>query len=110
MADLTAPSLTAAVLPPALIQPTDTAANAAELAKRGQIKQTADKFESSFLSIMLQQMFEGTETAAPFGGGPGENMFKSFMTEAMANKMTKTGGVGVAPVIEREMLKLQGLT
>jgi flagellar protein FlgJ len=101
--------LTAAVAPTNLLTPT-TAPTAAELAKRGDIKKTAAKFESSFLSIMLQQMFEGTETAAPFGGGPGENMFKSFMTEAMANKMTKAGGVGVAPAIEREMLKLQGLT
>ena len=95
---------------PSLTSPGAGATDVAELAKRGDIHKTAQKFEASFLSIMLQQMFEGTETAAPFGGGPGENMFKSFMTEAMANKMTKTGGVGVAPAIEREMLKLQGLT
>ena len=101
--------LTAAVVPPTLAPPDAGASNAAELAKRGQIKQTAEKFESSFLSIMLQQMFEGTETAAPFGGGPGEQMFKSFLTEAMANKMVKTGGVGIAASVQREMLRLQGL-
>ena len=98
----------------AAVSPIDTvgqtATSTADLLKRGKIRETAQKFEASFLSIMLQQMFEGTETAAPFGGGPGESMFKSFMTEAMANKMTKAGGVGVAPAIEREMLKLQGLT
>jgi flagellar protein FlgJ len=104
MADL-APAVT-----PASLLTSPAVQSAAELAKRGDIKKTAQKFESSFLSIMLQQMFEGTDTAAPFGGGPGESMFKSFMTEAMANKMTKAGGVGVAPAIEREMLKLQGLT
>ena len=101
--------LSAAVAPTNLIAPTDGAQNAAELAKRGQIRQTAEKFEASFLSIMLQQMFDGVETAAPFGGGPGETMFKSFMTEAMANKMVKTGGVGIAATVQREMLKLQGL-
>ena len=85
------------------------AASAAELAKRGQIKQTAQKFESSFLSVMLQQMFEGTETSAPFGGGPGEEMFKSFMAEAMANKIVKNGGFGLAASVQREMLKMQGL-
>jgi Rod binding domain-containing protein len=108
MADLTAP-ISATIAPPALIQPAAGAPSAAELAKRGQIKQTAEKFEASFLSIMLQQMFEGTETSAPFGGGPGEQMFKSFMTEAMANKMVKTGGVGLANSVQREMLRLQGL-
>jgi Rod binding domain-containing protein len=54
-------------------------------------------------------MFEGTEASAPFGGGPGEQMFKSFMTEAMAGKMVKSGGVGIAATVQREMLRLQGL-
>ena len=101
--------LSAAVAPPSLIQPAADAQSAADLAKRGQIHQTSQKFEASFLSIMMQQMFEGTETSAPFGGGPGEQMFKSFMTEAMAKKMVKTGGVGLAASVEREMLKMQGL-
>lgn len=101
--------LTAAVVPPSLIAPAPGPASVGDLAKRGQIHQTAQKFEASFLSIMLQQMFEGTETSAPFGGGPGEQMFKSFMADAMANKMVKTGGVGLAASVEREMLKMQGL-
>ena len=104
------PDLTAAVIPPTLIPPAAGAQSAAELAKRGQIKQTAQKFEASFLSVMLQQMFEGTDTAAPFGGGPGEAMFKSFLSEAMANKIAARGGVGLAASVQREMLKMQGLT
>jgi Rod binding domain-containing protein len=103
MADLTA------LTPPTSATPTANATSAAELAKRGQIKQTATKFEASFLSVMLQQMFQGSETAAPFGGGPGEQMFQSFMAEAMANKMVKSGGVGLAAAVQREMLKMQGL-
>jgi flagellar protein FlgJ len=104
MADIGAVSVS-----PALLQPT-AATSGEDLAKRGHIKETAKKFEASFLGIMLQQMFEGVETSAPFGGGPGEAMFKSFMTEAMAKKMTDAGGVGVADLVGREMLKLQGLT
>lgn len=96
------------VVPPTLTQPTGPA-NTAELARRGQIRETAKKFETQFLAIMLQQMFEGVETSAPFGGGPGESMFKSFMTEAMADQMVRAGGVGLSDTITREMLKLQGL-
>jgi Rod binding domain-containing protein len=59
---------------------------------------------------MLQQMFDGVETAPPFGGGPGEAMFKSFLTDAMGKQMAKAGGVGVADDVAREMLKLQGLS
>jgi peptidoglycan hydrolase FlgJ len=86
-----------------------TAASAAELAKRGKIKETAQNFEASFLSVMMQQMFEGVKTSEPFGGGQGEEMFKSVMAEAMAKQVTRAGGIGLAPTVEREMLKLQGL-
>ena len=100
--------LTAAVVPPTLL-PTGGASSTAELAKRGEIKDTAKKFEASFLSVMLQQMFEGVKTDGPFGGGAGEEQFRSFMTEAMAKQMTNAGGIGLADTVGREMLKLQGL-
>jgi Rod binding domain-containing protein len=83
--------------------------SAAELAKRSQIKQTARDFEASFLGVMMQQMFTGISTDGPFGGGPGEEMFRSVLTDAMAKQVTKAGGIGVAATVEREMLKLQGL-
>jgi flagellar protein FlgJ len=100
--------LSANFVSPALLGQTPEV-SAAELAQRANIGKTAQDFESSFLSIMLQQMFEGVETSAPFGGGPGEAMFKSFMTDAFAKQMAKAGGVGVADAVQREMLKLQGL-
>ena len=80
-----------------------------DMAKRGKIAQTAQSFEASFLSIMLQQMFAEVNVSEPFGGGQGEEMFKSFMTDAIAQQMAKTGGVGLAGQVQREMLKLQGL-
>jgi flagellar protein FlgJ len=86
-----------------------TAASTKELAKRGQIQETAQKFEASFLSVMMQSMFEGVKTSEPFGGGQGEEMFKSLLTESMAKEVTKAGGVGLANTVQREMLKLQGL-
>jgi len=82
---------------------------AAEMAKRKDIDATAQSFESSFLSIMLQQMFEGVDTSAPFGGGDGEKMFRSFMTDAIAAQTTKSGGIGIADAVRTEMLKMQGL-
>jgi Rod binding domain-containing protein len=103
MADLTSASV------PTNLLATTPAPSAGELAKRSDIKKTADKFEASFTSIMLQQMFEGVDTPAPFGGGPGESMFKSFLTEAMAKKMSAHGGLGIAASVQREMLKMQGL-
>ena len=104
------PALSPLAVAPQLLSGPAGPASAADLARRGQIRDTAQKFETTFLSSMLQEMFEGVETAAPFGGGPGESMFRSFLTEAMAKQMVKSGGVGIAASVQREMLKLQGLT
>jgi flagellar protein FlgJ len=101
--------LSALTLPPALLQPT-AQAGAAELARRGKIKETAQSFEATFLSSMMQQMFAGLDTSGPFGGGAGEEMFRSVLTEAMAKQMTRAGGIGIADSVRREMLKLQGLS
>lgn len=80
-----------------------------ELAKRANITKTAQDFEASFLSIMLQEMFSEVEVGAPFGGGQGEQMFKSFLSDAMAKQMAKAGGIGLSDTVAKEMLKLQGL-
>ena len=82
----------------------------ADDAFRAKAKDAAQKFEAQFLSQMIGQMFEGVKTDGPFGGGFGEEMFRSMMTDAMAKKMTQAGGVGVSDVVQREILKMQGLT
>ncbi len=99
-----------AIVPPDLLQGATPAATAAEMAKRGDIDRTAKQFEASFLGIMLQSMFKDVKISEPFGGGDGEEMWKSFFTDAMAKSMTKAGGIGLAAPITREMLKLQGLS
>ncbi|MCF8505618.1 MAG: rod-binding protein [Caulobacter sp.] len=86
------------------------AASTADLAGRRKAEETAKAFEVSFLSTMMQPMFEGISTEAPFGGGQGESMFRSFLTDAIAKQTTKRGGLGIADSIQREMLKLQGLS
>jgi Rod binding domain-containing protein len=106
MADLAAIALPASVLAG---QAAGAPPTAAELAKRGQIAKTAQDFEASFLSVMLQSMFQGVKQQEPFGGGEGEEMFKSFMSEAMAKQMAKAGGIGLSKSVQAEMLKMQGL-
>lgn len=98
----------ALALPTNLLTAT-TPASSAELAKRADIRKTAQEFESSFLSVMLQEMFDEVEVGAPFGGGQGEQMFKSFLSDAMAKQMAKAGGIGLSDTVAKEMLKLQGL-
>ena len=109
--------LTAAAVPVGLLTPTPSTSatsapmSAAESAKRAQIHQTAQKFEASFLSVMLNEMFNKDDDAVDkaFTGGSGAKMFQSMLAESMADKMVKNGGVGLAASVQREMLKMQGL-
>jgi peptidoglycan hydrolase FlgJ len=63
-------------------------------------------FEQMFLSQMLQPMFEGIGEG-PFGGGYGEKMFKSMQLDEYAKALTRSGGIGIADAVAREMLRLQ---
>lgn len=81
----------------------------ADAQTRAKIHKTATDFEASFLQVMLGQMFDSVDAGA-FGGGEGEDAFKSFLTDAFAQSMAKGGGVGLSKDLTREMLKMQGLT
>ena len=104
---MTAP-MSAAAVSPALLAPT-AQSTTVELAK-SKAKDAAEKFEAQFLSVMFQSMFEGIKSDGPFGGGEGEAMFRSMMTEAMGKQVAKAGGIGVADSVQREILKMQGLS
>ena len=109
---LSVPAALLTPLPAAPVEakPAAAALTPAQLATaHARIDKSAHDFESSFLSIMLGQMFEGVK-ASTFGGGEGEDAFKSFLTDAMAKAMTKHGGVGISRMMTTEMLKMQGLS
>ena len=83
---------------------------AATPAQRSRIHQTAKAFESQLISQMLQPMFDGLQTDGEFDGGQAEGTYRSFMVEAFGKQMSQSGGLGVSHAIEREMLKMQGLS
>lgn len=79
-------------------------------ATEAQITAKAEEFEAVFLSQMLQHMFSGIETSETFGGGQGEDAFKSMMVEEYGEIIAKTGGIGVADHVKAEMIRLQEMT
>jgi flagellar protein FlgJ len=105
---MTSPS--ASYLAASSLAASSPSSSAQQAATRARIDATSKQFESQFLSVMMGQMFEGTEVSAPFGGGEAEATFRSFLTDAMAKSVTKRGGIGLAKDIAKEMLKLQGLS
>ena len=82
--------------------------NPAEGIKTRQAAKTAaEDFEAVFISQMLETMFQGIKTDGPFGGGQGENVFRSLMIKEYGQQISKAGGIGIADNVYREILKLQ---
>jgi Rod binding domain-containing protein len=70
-------------------------------------REVAENFEAFFLGQMLQPMFSSIEPAKPFGGGHAEKIWKSFMVDEVGKSMAKNGGIGIADMIQRDLLKMQ---
>ena len=88
----------------------DDAMRAAE-ALRGKsdekaIRKAAEEFEAVFVSRMLAPMFETLETDTMFGGGPGEDIYRSMMVEEYGKVIARSGGIGIADAVARELLSI----
>lgn len=76
-------------------------------ASPAKIADAAKQFESTMISSLLQPMFKGLSTDGPFGGGEAEGTFRSFLVDAIAKKVEKSGGLHLSSAIQREMIRMQ---
>lgn len=72
-----------------------------------QARKTAEEFEAMFLTEMVEHMFSGISTDGPFGGGHGEKMFRSMLSQEYAQVMAGRGGVGIADMVQKQILMMQ---
>lgn len=70
-------------------------------------EKAAKEFESVFISQFMGSMFSGIKTDSMFGGGEGEDMFRSLLTEQYSKQIEKRGGFGLADAVTRQLLKTQ---
>lgn len=70
-------------------------------------RKAAEDFESIFIQQFVEQMWSGVETDGPFGGGQGEEVFRSLLNEEYAKNIASQGGIGLADNVYREIIKLQ---
>lgn len=70
-------------------------------------KKAAEEFEAMFIGQMLQPMFNTIEVDETFGGGEAEEMWRGMMVEEMSKDIAKRGGLGIAPIVQKEMMRLQ---
>ena len=77
---------------------------------RAKADQAAREFEAVFLSTMINQMMSSVPVNGPFGGGQGEQMFRSFLGDEYAKSLAGAGGLGLASIVSAEILALQEVT
>lgn len=70
-------------------------------------RDAAVEFEAMFLTQMVEQMFTDIPSDGYFGGGQGEKMFRSMLAQEYGQEMSKKGGIGIADMVQKEILKLQ---
>ncbi len=70
-------------------------------------KKTAQDFEAMFVQQMLEPMFQNLKTDGLFGGGRGEEVYRSLLIQEYGKVVAQRGGLGVADSVHREILRMQ---
>lgn len=80
---------------------------AAKGANAAKVDDVANEFEAQFISQMLENMFSTVDTKGFLGGGEAEETYRSMMIDEYGKIIARSGGVGVADHVKREMLRVQ---
>lgn len=72
-----------------------------------EIRRVAEEFEAMVLSELLGPVFEQIDPNGLGGGGAGEQMFRPMLVQQYAAAMARSGGVGLADSVIRELTRLQ---
>lgn len=71
------------------------------------LDETAQQFEAQFISQMLENMFSTVDTKGYLGGGEAEEFYRDMMIDEYGKIISRSGGIGVADHVKREMLRMQ---
>ena len=91
------PRLTAATPAPANVAHKDAS----------QIRALAEDFEAFFAGLVFDEMTAGMEPDEVTGGGSGEDMFRSLLNQEFGKSVARTHGLGIADVVQRQLLQYQ---
>ena len=83
------------------------AAPAVETKNQAKIKATAQDFEAFFVTHAFEDMFADLSSDPLFGGGEGEDIFRSFLLQEYGKQVAKAGGIGVSDMVQKQLLQLQ---
>lgn len=73
-----------------------------------QARRVAEEYEAVFLGQVLKPMFATVRTDGPFGGGFSEDMWRSLQVDEYGKAIARSGGIGIADAVLRQILEMQG--
>ncbi|MCC6598368.1 MAG: rod-binding protein [Alphaproteobacteria bacterium] len=74
---------------------------------KAKLNEAAQEFEAVFIAEMMKPMFEGISTDGEFGGGKGEEVFRSLLIQEYGKIISQSGGMGFSDQIREEMIRMQ---
>ncbi|HTP66848.1 MAG TPA: rod-binding protein [Geobacteraceae bacterium] len=77
-------------------------------ARKAAIHKVAVEFQSLFVEMMLKSMRETVSQDKLTGGGHGEEVYGSLLDREYAMAVSRRGGLGLAEMIERQLLAREG--
>lgn len=84
------------------------ATSAAAAGRKAKTKQTAQDFEKVFLEQSFDRIAQGGGEDGPLGAsGTGGDVYRSMLVKEYAGEVVKSGGVGIADAVYKQMLQIQ---
>lgn len=71
------------------------------------IEERALDFEAVFLSEMMKPLFESIDVDPLFGGGRGEEIYRSMMVQEYGKKIAEHKSIGLADYVKNELIRIQ---
>lgn len=108
--DKTAAAKASAAKELAAKEPAKAAAGSATAKTAAEVKarKASNDFEAMFLEQTLDRLTASEGTDGPLGdNGTGGGVYRSMLTKEYASQVVKSGGVGIADQVYREMMKMQ---
>ena len=75
--------------------------------KMAAARTAAKNFEAFFVTSMLESMYAGMKPDSTFGGGNGEQMYRSLLNQEYGKEIAQQGSLGISDRILSEMIRLQ---
>ncbi len=77
--------------------------NVEAVEKLAEIKEGAKAFESYFIQTLLKEMRKGLSSSEEKGVGLGKDMYQSLFDEAIAVKISESGGIGLSRLFSEKL-------